>query len=191
MPHTVFSTPIISPLARLVCITLLKLTGWKVIGEAPADKKCVIIGAPHTSNWDFALTLTAVFIYRIEISWMGKDSLFSFPFRGVMQWLGGIPIDRSKANRAVDQIVDKYQLSEELRLVITPEGTRSKVERWKSGFYHIANQAQVPILLGYVDFAKKEVGIYDRFQPTGDYDKDLAKIQAFYATKTPKFPELF
>jgi len=191
MQRTVFSTPIISSLARLVSIILLKLTGWKVIGEAPANKKCVIIGAPHTSNWDFALMLAVVFIYRIEVRWMGKDSLFPFPIGYFMEWLGGISINRSKSNRVVGQIVDKYQSSNELRLIITPEGTRSKVEQWKSGFYHIAETAQGPILMGYVDFAKKEAGIYDSFQPTGDYEKDLGKIQAFYSTKTPKIPELF
>jgi 1-acyl-sn-glycerol-3-phosphate acyltransferase len=188
---TVFSTPLISGFFRSLSLLMLRLTGWRIVGETPDIKKFVLIGAPHTSNWDFVVMLAGMFYYRIEVRWMGKDSLFRFPFGGFMKWLGGIPIDRSKANTVVSQMVEVFAHNDELVLLITPEGTRSKVERWKSGFYHIARGAEVPVLMGYIDFAKKEAGLHDWFQPGGDYDSDLEQIQAFYAAKTPRHPENF
>lgn len=183
MRRTIFSTPLLTPLLRLLALLLLKLVGWRPIGEPPAEKRFVLIGAPHTSNWDFPLMLAVVLKLRLRLYWMGKDSLFRFPFGGLMRWLGGIPVDRSKSNNTVDQIVRLYQSQDSLIILIPPEGTRSRVKRWKTGFYHIANNAGIPILMGYLDARHKEAGLADFFHPTNNPEEDMARIRAFYADK--------
>lgn len=183
MRTTVFSTPIVTPILRFIAILLLKLIGWKALGSAVATPKYVLIGAPHTSNWDFPLMLLVVLKLRLKVFWMGKHTLFPFPFAGLMKWLGGIPIDRSKSHNVVHQTVNQFSQQENLVVLIPPEGTRSKVAKWKTGFYHIANNAGVPILMGYVDATRKEAGFADFFYPTGDIDTDMKAILAFYADK--------
>lgn len=183
MRTTIFSTPLLTPLLRLFAIAILKLIGWKAIGEEIEKPKLVLIAAPHTSNWDFPLMLLVVLKLRLQVFWMGKDTLFSFPLGGLMKWLGGIPIDRSKSHNVVDDIVIQYQQNDKFIVLIPPEGTRKKVKQWKTGFYHIANNAKVPILMGYVDASKKEAGLADFFQPSGDIENDMQEIRAFYATK--------
>lgn len=180
---TIFQAPVVSSLFRGVSRVLMSLTGWRIVGEKPADKKCIIIGAPHTSNWDFVLFVMYAFINGIDIHWMGKQTLFPRPFRRLMVRLGGIPIDRSRAHSVVSQMVDYFDSVEQLTVLITPEGTRSKVERWKMGFYHIAVQAKLPIYLGFVDSGSHTIGIGGRFEPSGDADADMEKILAFYAGK--------
>jgi 1-acyl-sn-glycerol-3-phosphate acyltransferase len=170
MSRSLFRTPVLQPLLAWIAVGLLRLTGWRVVGGLPPNDRYVLIGAPHTSNWDFPLMLLAVLKVGMDVHWLGKKSLFPFPFAGFMRWLGGIPVDRSKSNRLVDQLVP-------------PEGTRSQVERWKSGFYYVAQGAGVPILLGFIDFSRKELGFGPLFHPTGDYAADLASIQDFYRDK--------
>lgn len=183
MRRTVFSTPFITPLLRGISVIILKLIGWKTRGEELAYQRFVLIGAPHTSNWDFPLMLMVVLKLRLRVFWMGKHTLFPFPFGGLMKWLGGIPIDRSASHNIVNETVRQYQENGELIVLIPPEGTRSKVEKWKTGFYHIATLAKVPILLGYVDAANKEAGFADFFSPSDDFESDMKKIQVFYAAK--------
>lgn len=186
---TVFSTPLLTPLLRLISLLLLKLVRWQARGTPPEKQRFVLIAAPHTSNWDFPLMLLVVLKLRLRIYWMGKDSLFHFPFGPLMRWLGGIPVDRSKSNNTVEQIVRLYQSRDSMVVLIPPEGTRARVERWKTGFYHIANNAGVPILMGYLDAAHREAGLADYFQPTGDIDADMQNIRKFYAPKTGIRPE--
>ncbi|MFT3930523.1 MAG: lysophospholipid acyltransferase family protein [Spongiibacteraceae bacterium] len=162
---------------------MLKLIGWRVVGALPTERKYVLIGAPHTSNWDFPLMLLAVLKIGMDVHWLGKSSLFPPVIGSIMRWLGGIAVDRSKNNNLVAQLVELYNQRDELVLIIPPEGTRSKVERWKSGFYHVAAGAGVPILLGFVDVSRKELGFGPLFYPSQDFDADLPKIQAFYADK--------
>jgi len=183
MRRTVFSTPLITPLLRGISIVILKLAGWKARGEELEHQRFVLIGAPHTSNWDFPLMLMVVLKLRLRVFWMGKHTLFPFPFGGLMKWLGGIPIDRSASHNVVNETVRQYKEQDELVVLIPPEGTRSKVAKWKTGFYHIANLADVPILLGYVDAGKKEAGFADFFTPSGDAESDMEKIRDFYAAK--------
>jgi 1-acyl-sn-glycerol-3-phosphate acyltransferase len=166
----------------------LKASGWQVEGEMPDLPKFVIVAAPHRTNWDLPYTLAAGLHYGLRIRWMGKDSLFKWPYNGFMRWLGGIPVDRSKRNNAVAQVVEMFDASPELIVVIPPEGTRSEVARWKSGFYHIAHGAKVPLVLGFIDYRRKRVGVAGIFHPTGDYDADLARIQAVYAPMTDPVP---
>lgn len=183
MARSVFRTPVLQPLLALLSVGILRLIGWKLVGGLPPNSKYVLIGAPHTSNWDFPLMLLAVLKVGMDVHWLGKKNLFAFPFGGFMRWLGGIAVDRSKSNNMVDQMVALFGRREELILLIPPEGTRSQVERWKSGFYYVAQGAGVPILLGFVDTSRKQLGFGPLFYPTGDYAADLVAIQEFYRDK--------
>lgn len=186
---TIFNTPVLTPALRIVSVGLLKLFGWRAVGKPIDDHRFVLIGAPHTSNWDFPVMLTVVLKLRLKLYWMGKHSLFRFPFGGLMRWLGGIPIDRSRAHGMVEQVTQRYQESSQLVVLIPPEGTRSKVREWRTGFYHIARNAGVPILMGYLDAERKEAGLADFFHPTDDVEADIRAIRAFYATKKGIRPE--
>lgn len=181
---TVFRTPILRPLLALLARLLLRLSGWQVMGQVPTLPRYVLIAAPHTSNWDFLLMLLAMLKLDVDAHWMGKHTLFARPFGAVMSWLGGIAINRSQASNTATQMIDRFRATDELVVLITPEGTRAQVERWKTGFYHIAVGAEVPIVLGYVDAANKRLGIGPIFKPSGDLHQDLPLIQAFYADKT-------
>ena len=167
-------------------LLFLKTMGWRVEGKIPNIKKFVIIAAPHTSNWDFPITLAVAFALRMKIYWMGKAAMFRWPFAATLRWLGGIPIDRSQSHNVVEQSIQAFQKLERLIMVVPPEGTRKKVSYWKTGFYHIAKGANVPIVLGFLDYKRKAGGIGPTFYPTGRLEEDLQKIQAFYATITGK-----
>lgn len=167
-------------------LTFLKILGWRVEGEIPSIRKFVIIAAPHTSNWDFPITLAVAFALKIKIYWMGKAAMFRWPFGGLLRWLGGIPIDRSRSHNVVDQSVQAFQERDRLIMVVPPEGTRKKVSYWKTGFYHIARGAGVPIVLGFLDYRRKAGGIGPTFFPTGRIEEDMRQIQAYYATITGK-----
>jgi 1-acyl-sn-glycerol-3-phosphate acyltransferase len=169
----------------------LKSIGWRMEGVVPDLKKFVIIAAPHTSNWDFPITMALTFAWRMKIHWMGKASLFRPPFGAVSRWLGGIAIDRSRAHNIVEQAIQAFGEHERLIMVIPPEGTRKKVSHWKTGFYHIAAGAKVPIVLGYLDYRRKVGGIGPTFHPTGSIDEDIEKIKEFYSAITGRRQEMF
>ncbi|MDR3370037.1 lysophospholipid acyltransferase family protein [Rhodoferax sp.] len=183
MQRTIFTTPVINGLFRILSVIYLKLAGWRIQGKLPADAgKSVLIAAPHTSNWDLPYTLMVAFVLRLNVHWMGKASIFRFPFGGVMRWLGGIAVDRSKSNNLVAASADAITRAKgALQLIVPPEGTRSKTRYWKTGFYHIAQAAQVPIVMAYMDYANKISGLGPMFQPTGDLEADMLTIKAFYA----------
>ena len=191
MHHTIFDTPVINVLICWLGRLALRLTGWRVVGGVSPAPKYVLIAAPHTSNWDFPVGLMVCFALRLKVYWMGKASLFPPVLGSVMRWLGGIPVNREKAGNLVQATVDAYQRNERLIVVVPPEGTRSRVRQWKTGFYYIAQGAGVPIALGYLDFRKKEAGLSRMFEPTGDIDADMAAIRAFYAGITGKNPDKF
>jgi len=174
---------------RACFLTLYQMAGWRIAGEIPPDRKMVVIAAPHTTNWDLPIMLAVAFHYRVDLKWMGKDSLFKGPFGWLMHALGGIPIDRSKANNVVDQMVKIYNDTDDLLVAIPPEGTRSKVRYWKTGFYNIAHGARIPIAYGYLDYKNKTGGIGGKLITSGDYDADLEKIKAFYGKITGKFED--
>ncbi|OPX55203.1 1-acyl-sn-glycerol-3-phosphate acyltransferases [Oceanospirillum multiglobuliferum] len=183
MQRTIFNTPIISHFFYLFSIVVLKLTGWKAEGVFPKDlNKAVVIAAPHTTNWDMPFSLMIAFKLKLPIYWLGKQSIFKFPFGGIMRWMGGIPVERSKSNNLVGSLVDRFAEQEHLLIMMAPEGTRAQVTAWKSGFYHIAYSAKVPIVLAYIDYRNKRGGVGPTFIPTGDYEQDLAEIQRFYDT---------
>ena len=191
MSRTIFDTPVVNSCFRAISLLGLKLAGWKMTEEYPKAKKYVLIAAPHTSNWDFVFLIAIAFAYRIKVSWMGKHTLFKGPAGPIMRWMGGIPVERSKNTGLVQQVVDRFNDSDSLVVTIPPEGTRSKVQEWKSGFYHVANGAGVPIALGFLDFKKKLGGFGPMFHTTGDYEADLKEIQAFYKNISGKNPHQF
>ncbi len=180
MQRTVFNTPVIRHFFVCISWTAFKVTGWRVVGGLPKDPKYILIGAPHTSNWDFPLALATAFLLPLNFYWLGKAALFKGPLGPIMRWLGGTPVDRSKSNNLVQSTIDTFGRHDRLIITIAPEGTRSKVKEWKKGFYHIAYGAGVPIGRAFLDYEHKTVGIGPTFHPTGNMDRDIAEIQAFY-----------
>jgi 1-acyl-sn-glycerol-3-phosphate acyltransferase len=175
--------PEVNILLHYLARGILRLIRWDMEGALPDLPKMVLIAVPHTTNWDGLLLFLAMPYFRVRLRWMGKASLFWPPLGWLLRALGGIPIDRKAPQGAVRQLVVAFDRSERLALLITPEGTRKQVTRWKSGFYYIAQQAGVPVLLVYVDHARHTVGIGPAFNPSGDLEADLAQIQAFYIDK--------
>ncbi len=168
---------------------ILWLCGWKVEGEVPSEPKLVVIGAPHTTNWDFILSFGVAFYHGIQISWIGKKSLFTPPFGYFMRFIGGIPVDRKSRHNFVDQMAEAFQKKDELFLCIAPEGTRKRSEYWKTGFYYIALQAKVPIILAFFDYKRKACGFKSVIVPSGDIESDMAILCEHYKDVTPKYPE--
>lgn len=168
---------------------LLKLAGWTVELRPPPSKKVVVIIYPHTSNWDFLVGLLAKWALQLPAAFIGKDSLFKGPLGPVMRSLGGIPVNRRESTGFVDQLVAEFARRDALMLAIAPEGTRSKTDHLKSGFYHVALAAKVPVGLGALDWKHKRVELTEWITLTGDRDADLARIRAYYAGKGGKFPE--
>jgi 1-acyl-sn-glycerol-3-phosphate acyltransferase len=172
------------------CKLYLKWIGWKIGSTLdPSIKKCVLVAAPHTSNYDYPIALATLYACGVKVRFLGKKSLFKFPLGILMRATGGIPVDRSKHTNMVESMVHMFQQHNEFILMIPVEGTRSYVKEWKSGFYHTAMGAKVPIVMGYLDYGKKVAGFGDLFYPTGDYQNDLVAIQTFYRQFTAKYPE--
>ena len=191
MAHTIFDTPVVNLLLSRVSRLILRLVGWRLVGELPAEPKYMLIVAPHTSNWDFVIGLLIVFAYRIRLTWMGKHTIFVFPFGIVMRWLGGVPIDRRASCNLVDATAQMFRDAQRLTVAMAPEGTRKRVDRWRSGFYWMAHKGQVPIALGYIDYARRQAGVGPLFWPSGDYQQDMLQMQSFYQDKTARYPEQF
>ena len=168
----------------------LTIIGWKTGSVLDATvKKCVLVGAPHTSNMDFPIALGTLYASGAKVRFLAKKSLFKFPLGVLMRAMGGIPVDRSKHTNMVDMMIEMFDNSSSLILLIPAEGTRSYVKEWKSGFYYTALGAKVPIVLGYLDYGRKTAGFGELFYPTGDYQKDLAEIKDFYRQFTARYPE--
>jgi len=172
--------------------TLLDAAGWTVRNEVPDEvDRFVLIGAPHTSNWDFILTLAVAGTLELEFSWVGKHTLFEWPYGGLMRRLGGISVDRRKSQGTVQQLSDHLHRADRMALVIAPEGTRSRADGWKTGFYYIAREADVPIVMGFVDYARREAGLGPMIYPIGAKEEVLEQLRAFYGDKTGLYPDQF
>lgn len=169
----------------------LRANGWKAEGERPAASKYVLIAAPHTTNWDLFFFLAIARVMNVRVSWMGKQSLFRGPMGTTMRALGGIPIRRDRRSDMVDQMVEAFEASDSLVLTVPAEGTRGYVAHWKSGFYQIALAAQVPIVLGYLDYERKRGGLGPELIPTGEIREDMDQIRDFYSNVCGKYPEKF
>ena len=171
--------------------TLQKVSGWKVEGEIPNLKKFILVGAPHTSNWDFVHALILIWAIDLKLNVLAKHTLFKIPFlKNILFGIGGIPVDRNNPQLIVDEV---SKLAEEDGVIIglTPEGTRKKVQKWKSGFLRIAQQTESKIVLIGIDFDKKICSFSGFFEPTGDNDQDIEVIKNFYKRFKPKIPDNF
>ncbi len=188
-PKVAHDGPSSSRLAYLVGRLYLKVAGWDVKGELPAGGRGVLIAAPHTSNWDLPYMLAVAWVFRLKLNWLGKHTLFEKPVRGAfMRWLGGIGVDRRAPHGVVGQAAQRLIDSDGMYLAVAPAGTRAGGKHWKSGFYHIAHQAQVPIVCGFLDFGKKLGGVGPSFVPTGDINRDMDIIREFYRDMTGQTP---
>jgi len=176
---------------KLIAGAFLRATGWKPEGAPPEVRRFVLIAAPHTSNWDLAYLLALAETYDLHISFMMKHTIFRGPFGPFFKSLGGIPIYRHRRGDLVKQMVEAFGERGDFVLVVPAEGTRSRVDAWKSGFYHIAREAGVPIVLGYLDYARKRGGFGPALVPSGSVRDDMDVIRDFYADKSGLHPELF
>lgn len=176
---------------KLVGDLWLKTFGWKVEGGVPDTRKAIVIAAPHTSNWDFPFTMAIAWSLGLDIAWLGKHTLFKPPFGTIMRSWGGIPVDRRGAHNLVTQVANKIKESDDLLVIVSPEGTRGSTGRWKTGFYHMAVEAEVPVILGFLDFKRKVGGLGTLFHPTGDLLADAEPIRVFYSKVTGKRPEMY
>ena len=167
--------------SSIVSRALLSLGGWRIEGEFPPEPKTVAIVAPHTSNWDFIVGILAVFAIGIRVRFLAKHTLFKGPLGWLMRWFGGMPVNREAPQGLVPQVVEAIEKSERVFLAITPAGTRSSTKPWKSGFYHIAVAAKVPIMPVIFDGPSRAIRLLPTFAPSGDYDADLPKLLALYA----------
>ncbi len=171
--------------------SFMALTGWRTAGKLPPLSKFVMIMAPHTSNMDFMVGMGPMFALGLRVSFMAKSSLFWEPFGRYLRWVGAVPIDRSAPGGSVREAVKEFEKRERFILVITPEGTRKKVERWKTGFYFIACQAGVPIVPLTFDYSKREIRFGSPLNPSNDKEKDLATLKSFFHAGQARNPGNF
>lgn len=178
-----------SRVVKRALLGFYRMQGWKAVGTPPPGGRYVIIAAPHTSNWDFVYFLGLVNELGIDANFMAKDSLFRWPMGGFMRDMGGISIDRSARRNVVDAMIGEFARRDRFALTIAPEGTRSAVQQWRTGFYHIALGAGVPLVIGMMDYAKRTGGLGPSIMPTGDYKADMKQVAEIYQSVTPKHPE--
>ena len=190
MNEPIARVPRVHPFLHWLAKVLFRISGWKIEGTLPNVPKAVFIAAPHTSYWDGPLMVTGGCLFDLRFSWMVKQAAMLFPLGILVRYFGGIAIDRSRRNNIVAQSIEEFGKHDAMLLSIAPEGTRSKTHHWKTGFYRIAQGAGVPLLFGYVDYARKVVGIGPTFFPTGDIEADFKVFAEFYAQVTPRYPEM-
>ena len=176
---------------RLIGLFFIKLMGWKIDPSLPVGvKKSVLVMAPHTSNWDYFIGMMAFWgIYKIDLKQLIKSDLFFFPLGSILRGMGGVPVYRNKKTNMTSKIADMYKRSNELAITFTPEGTRSYNPDWKKGFYYIAQRAEVPIYLAYIDYERKIGGFHGVFEPTGDIKEDIEEIKEIFKQYKGKVPE--
>jgi 1-acyl-sn-glycerol-3-phosphate acyltransferase len=178
-----------SSLRVLIGKLWLEAFGWEIEGGPPDVKKAVVVACPHTSGWDLPFTLAVSWALGIQINWIGKHTLFKPPFGGFFKFLGGVPVNRTGRNNAVQATAELLEQHDDLLVIIAPEGTRGKATRWKTGFYYIALTAKVPIVLGFLDYEKKRGGFGEVFHPSGDIEADWAALREFYKGVKGKHPD--
>lgn len=168
---------------------LLRLIRWRIVGQLPNVPKAVVIGAPHSSNYDGVVAAATVLALQVRIGLMAKDSLFRWPVASLLRWLGGIPIDRLSKRGVVEQSLDRFREREQLFLGIAPEGTRASATEWKTGFWHIARQADVPIVVAVLDYGRRELRFAEVITPSDDMDADMRRIIECFRGAVPRRPE--
>ncbi len=180
---TIFDTPAVGAMLRWISCAVLRLRGWKTDVRLPEGGRMVAVFAPHTSYWDLPVMMMVAAANRVSIHWMATDALFRKPFGWLFRWLGGIPVDRSRRTGLTAAGIEAFRDRDRLVLGIAPEGTRFPAERWRTGFYHMALGARVPILLAFLDASTRTAGAHEAFLPTGDLAADGERIRRFYETK--------
>jgi len=180
-----------NPFLRALGRFYLRSAGWQIHGRVPADPKFVAIVAPHTSNWDFVVCVAAMFALGLRIQWFGKDSLFRWPLGWLLRALGGLPVRRDTAKRVVSEIADTIRSQPRFILALAPEGTRRRVAEWRTGFYHIAEQAGVPIVPVALDWGQRVITIGDPVRTAGDPAREIARLRARYRVEMALHPEGF
>jgi 1-acyl-sn-glycerol-3-phosphate acyltransferase len=176
---------------RALAHRLLALGGWRITGALPNEPRFVIIVAPHTSNWDFLIGVLGMFAVGVRLNWLGKHTLFRFPAGPLLRWLGGEPIDRTTNRGTVDVAIERFRTRRQWVLGIAPEGTRKRVEQWKTGFHQIAVGAGVPIVPVYLDYRRRVVGLGASFRPAGDPAKDVPALRAIFRSEMARHPARF
>ncbi len=176
-------------LAQRLSLLTLRLSGWRGVFVPPPCAKGIILVYPHTSNWDFPTAILYKITTGLPLRWLGKDSLFRWPFRRLLVRLGGIPVNRRDPSGFVDTLLREFSRSDFLWLGMAPEGTRKYTDHWKSGFYRIARAGQLPVGLGFIDYATKTIGIERYLDLTGDLQADLGRIRTYYADKRGRYPK--
>lgn len=180
---------LLSRICKRIIVCLYYRHGWKTVGKVPADRRFVLVAAPHTSNWDFLYFIGLCNELGIQPHFMAKESLFRWPWKNFLLDMGGVPVDRGAKKDYVAQMVQIFNERKEFMLTIAPEGTRSNVKQWKTGFYHIAKAANVPIVVGMMDYGTKTGGLLDSFEVSGDYEADMRILEKHYKSVTPKHPD--
>ena len=180
----------LSRAARAALVGFYRRQGWRAQSDGPVPQRCIIIAAPHTSNWDFLYFIGLTHDLGFQAHFMGKRELFRWPLGKFMRENGGIPVDRSRHGNYVAAMIDQFARRDVFRLTIAPEGTRGAVRQWRTGFYHIALGAGVPLVCGLMDYARKIGGLGPAIMPSGDYAADMARIEGFYRSVTPRHPQL-
>ena len=188
-PAPLVERPLVPGMMPRLAAWTLRAAGWKIRLARPVPQRCVAIFYPHTSNWDTIVGLLAKAVIGISIGFIGKDTLFRWPLAAILARWGGIPVNRREPQGFVDRIADEFAARREFRLALAPEGTRSRTEYWKSGFYRIARAANVPVALVYIDYPVREIGVAAYVELTGDAAADMMRIRAFYAEKRGRRPQ--
>ena len=176
-------------LTRLLGRLSFKITGWRIEGRLPDVPKLVIVGAPHTSYWDAAVALGFFALTGLDCRWMVKEDVFVFPLGALLRWLGALPVNRQDPGNLVQQLIDEIDRSEKFVLVIAPEGSRKRVERWKTGFYRVALATGAPITLAYADYARRVVGFGPTYQPNGEMETQIEEMRAYFKGITARNPK--
>jgi 1-acyl-sn-glycerol-3-phosphate acyltransferase len=177
-------------IAKFLSHVIFKISGWHVKGHVPQEvKKCIMIAAPHTSNWDLLYARCAFYIMGVEVRYTIKKEAMVGPLGWLLKKMGALPVDRSRNNSLVQGMIDILEEADKMVIMVTSEGTRKYQPRWRKGFYYAAVGANVPIVLGFLDYAKKEAGVGPTFYPTGNVEADIEEIKNFYRTKTAKYPK--
>jgi 1-acyl-sn-glycerol-3-phosphate acyltransferase len=188
-PAPYVDTPLAPGFRARFASWMLRLAGWRVVLAQPVPLRCVVVFYPHTSNWDFPLGLTAKWLVGVPFRFIAKDSLFATPLGPWLRRWGGIPVNRSGGTGVIARFAAEFAKHDDFRLAVAPEGTRSLTGRWKSGFYHLARAAKVPLALAFIDYRRREIGVGGYIELTGNVAADMSRIAAVYADKTARWPQ--
>jgi 1-acyl-sn-glycerol-3-phosphate acyltransferase len=177
-----------SPWSRALARWLMRRIGWDIEGNLPDCPRFVFVVAPHTSNWDFPIGVLAMFAFGVRMNWLGKHTLFFFPVAPILRWLGGEPVDRSAHHGTVGAAIDRFRTRRQWVLAVSPEGTRKRVERWKTGFYRIAAGADVPMVAAWIDYSRRRIGLGPPLVPGPDEAADMVAMGRFFRKEMARYP---